>query len=182
MTSRGLLRFGLWGAITALAVVGAWSTRLGTHWPSVYYMTGPSMEPTIAAEEYFLAWSPPGKLRRGDLVIFLYVEDGTEFHVLRRLAGLPGDTVRMEDGAVVVNDSAQPWPHQVLTPAVHYTDLALTRELFTWGPWIVPPDSVILLADTRDMVGWPDSRFIGFVPREDLLARATRTLRGRRLR
>lgn len=181
MTTRDLLRLSFWAVIAALAVVAAWSTRLGTRWPTVYYMTGPSMEPTIAAQQYFLAWSPPGTLHRGDLVIFLFVDEGTEFHVLRRLAGLPGDTVRMEDGVVFVNGAAQPWPHQVLTPEVHYTELALTYELFTWGPWIVPPDSVILLADTRDMVGWPDSRFIGYVPRQDVLARATRTLKGRRL-
>lgn len=181
MTTRDLLRLSFWAVIAALAVVAAWSTRLGTRWPSVYYMTGPSMEPTIAAQQYFLAWSPPGTLHRGDLVIFLFVDEGTEFHVLRRLAGLPGDTVRMEDGVVFVNGAAQPWPHQVLTPEMDHTELALTYELFTWGPWIVPPDSVILLADTRDMVGWPDSRFIGYVPRQDILARATRTLKGRRL-
>jgi hypothetical protein len=46
----------------------------------------------------------------------------------------------------------------------------------------VPPDSVLLLADTRDMLGWPDSRFIGFVPQEDVIARATRRVTGRLLR
>lgn len=139
------------------------------------------MEPTIAAEVYFLTWSPPGELRRGDLVIFRFADDGVEYHVLRRLAGLPGDTVRMEQGVVWVNGKARSWPHQVLVPEVDHSELALTYQLFTWGPWIVPADSVLLLADTRDMLGWPDSRFIGFVPRVDVLARATRTLKGRRL-
>jgi signal peptidase I len=172
----------LWTLIAALVIVGAWSTRLGTRWPSIYYMTGPSMEPTIAAQEYFLAWSPPGELRRGDLVIFRFVDEEVEYHVLRRLAGVAGDTVRMEEGVVFVNGSARSWPHQVLVPEVDRSELALTYQLFTWGPWVVPADSVLLLSDTRDMLGWPDSRFIGFVPREDMLARATRTLRGRRLR
>ncbi len=102
--------------------------------------------------------------------------------MLRRLAGLPGDTVQMEDGVVLVNGVPQAWPHQILTPAVDRSELAITYRLFTWGPWVVPPDSVLLLADTRDMVGWPDSRFIGYVPRGEVLARATRTLKGRRLR
>jgi hypothetical protein len=70
----------------------------------------------------------------------------------------------MEDGTVVVNGTRQSWPHQILEPAASWSALALTRNLFTWGPWIVPSDSVLLLADTRDMLGWPDSRFIGFVP------------------
>lgn len=181
MRGRLVARGALWMVIAALVIAGAWSTRLGTRWPSIYYMTGPSMEPAIGAEVYFLAWSPPGELHRGDLVIFRFVDEDTEYHVLRRLAGLPGDTVRMVEGVVFVNGSARPWPHQVLVPEVDRTELALTFQLFTWGPWVVPADSVLLLADTRDMVGWPDSRFIGFVPREDVLARATRTLRGRRL-
>jgi signal peptidase I len=162
------IRMAFW-AVIALFVLGVlWTTRFGTRWPSIYYMTGPSMEPTIAAEKYFLAWSPPGALDRGDLVIFLFVDEEEVFHVLRRLAGLPGDTVAMEDGTVVVNGTRQSWPHQILEPAASWSALALTRNLFTWGPWIVPSDSVLLLADTRDMLGWPDSRFIGFVPQEDL--------------
>lgn len=181
MRARGVLRLVWWAALAVLAVAAAWSTRFGTRWPSIYYMTGPSMEPTIEAERYFLAWRPPGRLERGDLVLFRFVDEDAEFHVLRRLTGLPGDTVRMEDGVVFVNGAAQPWPHQVLAPQADRSELALTYRLFTWGPWVVPPDSVLLLADTRDMVGWPDSRFIGYVPREDVIARATRTLGGRRL-
>ena len=59
--------------------------------------------------------------------------------------------------------------------------LALVDDLYTWGPWVVPPDSVVLLADLRDVMGWPDSRFVGYVPKSDVIRRATRTLRGRRL-
>ncbi len=181
-SGRGLLRRSLWAALAVLALAGLWITRAGTRWPSIYYMTGPSMEPTIAAELYFLAWSRPGSLARGDLVIFRYVDEDGEFHVLRRLAGLPGDTVLMESGTVLVNGERQEWPHQIIKPGVWRSELAITHDLFNWGPWVVPRDSVVLLADTRDMVGWPDSRFLGFVPREDVIARATRTLRGRRLR
>ncbi len=176
-------RIALWIVLGALVLGGVWLTRFGTRWPTIYTMTGPSMEPTLSAQEYFIAWSPPGTLRRGDLVIFLFIdEDDEEFHVLRRLAGLPGDTVSMQDGALVVNGSSQPWPYQITNPAAWRSELAIEGNLFTWGPWVVPPDSVVLLADLRDMLGWPDSRFVGFVAREDILARATWTLGGRRLR
>jgi signal peptidase I len=180
--TAGRLRAALWVVLAAIVLAGAWITRLGTRWPSVYFMTGPSMEPTIGAEEYFFAWSPPGELSRGDLVIFRYADEDGEFHVLRRLVGLPGDTVSMADGVVLVDGVAQDWPHEILAPDANRSELALTGDLFTWGPWAVPPDSVVLLADTRDMVGWPDSRFLGYVPRSDVIARATRTVRGRRLR
>jgi hypothetical protein len=46
---------------------------------------------------------------------------------------------------------------------------------------MVPPDSVVLLSDTRDMLGWPDSRFLGFIPLADIVGKATRTVRGRAL-
>lgn len=166
----------------ALAVALVWVTRFATRWPSIYFMTGPSMEPTVRMEEYFLAWEPAGALTRGDLVIFRFVDEDGEFHVLRRVAGLPGDSVSMRAGAVIVNGTRQPWAFRILEPAASRSALALNPNLHDWGPMIVPRDSVVLLADTRDVIGWPDSRFIGFVPRRDILAHATRTLRGRRLR
>ncbi|MFQ6045944.1 MAG: signal peptidase I [Gemmatimonadales bacterium] len=165
-----------------LALSLAVATRLGTRFPQIYFMTGPSMEPTLRAEEYFLVWMPPGELQRGDLVIFRFQDEDGELHVLRRLAGIPGDTVRMEEGALYVNGDLAGWPFQVLRPEARHSPLALVDDLFTWGPWVVPPDSVLLLSDTRDMIGWPDGRFFGFVPWDVIVGKATRTVRGRRLR
>lgn len=140
------------------------------------------MEPSVRAGEYFLVWVPADELSRGDLVIFEFHDSDSTFHVLRRLAGLPGDTVSMRSGAVIVNGVRQPWPYRVISPQTRRSELALEKDLYDWGPWIVPPDSVLLLSDTRDMVGWPDSRFLGFIPRQRVLGKATRTLTGRRLR
>ena len=168
--------------VAAAALAALWLTRFGTRWPSVYYMTGPSMEPTVAAGEYFLAWTPAGELRRGDLVLFRFADEGEEFHVLRRLVALPGDTVAMRRGAVVLDGRAQRWPFRIVEPLAWRSPLAIEPNLYDWGPWIVPPDSVVLLSDTRDMIGWPDSRFVGFVAERDVVAMAWRTVRGRRLR
>lgn len=168
--------------VAVVIAVFGWTTRVGTRWPSIYYMTGGSMEPTLAAEEYFLAWSPPDTLARGDLVIFRFADEDGVFHVLRRLVAFAGDTVSMRAGAAIVNGTPQPWAFRIIEPAAWRSPLARDLNLYDWGPWVVPADSVMLLADTRDMIGWPDSRFIGFVSRQDILARATRTLAGRRLR
>jgi signal peptidase I len=159
-----------------------WMTRGGSRWPSVYYMTGASMEPTIAAERYFLAWNPPGELARGDLVIFRYQEGDSVFHVLRRLAGLPGDTISMRNGAVAVNGVPQPWRFRIIEREAWRSVLARDGNLYSWGPWVVPVDSVFLLADTRDIIGWPDSRFLGPIPRTLIVAHATRSVRGTPLR
>lgn len=176
------VRFAVWGFLGLVALSLAVATRLGTRWPQIYFMTGPSMEPSLRAEEYFLVWIPPEDLERGDLVIFRFRDEDGEVHVLRRLAGIPGDTVRMEDGALFVNGDLQPWPFQVLRPTARHSPLALVDDLFSWGPWIVPRDSVLLLSDTRDMIGWPDGRFFGFVPWDVIVGKATRTVWGRRLR
>ena len=168
-------------ALLAVGLTLAWTTRGGTRWPGIYYMTGPSMEPTLRAGEYFLVWNPPGDLARGDLVVFRYEDEDGVFHVLRRLAGMPGDTIAMRDGAIVVNGALQPWRFRIVAPEARQSALARTGDLHTWGPWMVPPDSVVLLSDTRDMLGWPDSRFLGFIPLADIVGKATRTVRGRAL-
>lgn len=177
-----VLRLATWVAAGLLVGAFAWTTRLATRWPSIYFMTGASMEPTVAMEEYFLAWSPPGKLSRGDLVIFRYEDEDGVFHVLRRVVAFAGDTVSMRTGAAIVNGTRLPGSFRIIEPAAWRSALARDTNLYDWGPWIVPSDSVVLLADTRDIIGWPDSRFIGYVPKEHIIARATRTLRGRRLR
>jgi signal peptidase I len=140
------------------------------------------MEPTVRAGEYFWVSSPPGRLQRGDLVIFRYEDEDGVFHVLRRLAGLPGDTVSMQEGRLVVNGEASSWAYRILAPEARHSPLAKVADLYTWGPWVVPPDSVLLLSDTRDVLGWPDSRFLGAIPRDRIIGRAIASLGGRRLR
>ncbi len=159
-------------ALAALALL-VW-TRAFTRWPQVYYMTGASMEPAVRAHDYFLASSPPGPLRRGMLVIFRYEDEDGVFHVLRRVAGLPGDTVAMQDGIATVDGRIEAWPFRIVEPRASRSPLARVSDLYTWGPLVVPRDSVYLLADTRDMIGWPDSRFIGPVPVSTVEASAGR--------
>ncbi len=175
------VRLGVWLIVGALLAVGAWMTRVGTRLPSVYYMTGPSMEPTVGQGEYFVAWSPAGRIERGDLVIFRFPDPDGDLHVLRRVAALPGDTVAMDSGAVVLNGARQPWPFDIASPGAWRSEYAIEVDLYNWGPWVVPPDSLVLLSDRRDMFGWPDSRFLGFIPLSDVIARADFTFRGRQL-
>ena len=176
------LRATRWFVIGVLTIGGFWATGFGRRWPSIYYMTGPSMEPTLAAREHFIVWNPPDRLAHGDLVLFRYVDEDGVFHVLRRLVALAGDTVAMDSGVVLLNGAVRDWPYRIVTPEVERSELAIEGRLFDFGPWIVPPDSAVLLADTRDMVGWPDSRFLGPIPVGEILGRATRTLKGRSLR
>ena len=92
-------------------------------WPKV--PTG-SMEPTLRVGDYLLvnhlAYGPRlpftntaiewGQPQRGDVVVFRFPLDVSEFYV-KRLVGLPGDVVAFEDGAVRVNGA--PFNVQVLS-------------------------------------------------------------------
>jgi signal peptidase I len=158
--------------LAALALL--WWTQAFTSWPQIYFMTGASMEPTVGAREYFVATGPVKQLVRGMLVIFRYEDDDGVFHVLRRVAGLPGDTVSLRDGRAVINGRAMAWPFRIVVLKAWRSAYVRGGNLYTWGPALVPRDSVLLLADTRDMMGWPDSRFIGPVPISDIEGEARR--------
>ena len=85
-------------------------------WPKV---PSGSMEPTLRVGDYLLvnhlAYGPRlpftntaiefGQPKRGDVVVFRYPADVSEFYV-KRLIGLPGDVVRFDAGAVTVNGAA----------------------------------------------------------------------------
>lgn len=155
-------------AVILLAGTLLWVTRGFTRWPETYIGSGLSMEPTVRPGEVFTVNSPIPELRHGMLVIFRFVHEDTVYHVLRRMAALPGDSIAMREGLAIVNGRAMPWPMQILEPRARHSPLARVEDLYTWGPLLVPEDSVFLLSDTRDIVGWPDSRFIGPVAVRDL--------------
>ena len=115
---------------------------------------------------------------RGDVIVFVYPVDPTKNYV-KRLIGLPGDTVRMRRGIVIVNGVTQaeryvehtmPWQDRgteefewqrrflALNPiaALRYHP---TRD--NWGPLLVPPHHLFVLGDNRDNSS--DSRYWGFV-------------------
>ena len=92
-------------------------------WPKV---PSGSMEPTLRVGDYLLvnhlAYGPRlpftntaiefGSPKRGDVVVFRFPLDVSEFYV-KRLVGLPGDVVAFQDGAVSVNGA--PFDVQVVS-------------------------------------------------------------------
>jgi signal peptidase I len=130
------------------------------------------MAPGVGQGAWFVARPMSGPAARGDLVLWEHTIDDSLFHVLRRVVGVPGDTLRMRSAALFVNDGSAPWPARVIEPrAERALDGPVAGTIYNWGPVLVGPDSVFLLSDTRDMFGWPDSRFVGAVPRERIVAR-----------
>src|ERR1700759_3139482 len=68
---------------------------------------GTSMMPSLFDQErlfinQFTYKFKLGEVKRGDTVVFWYPEDTTKSYI-KRVIGLPGDTVEIEDGYVVIN-------------------------------------------------------------------------------
>jgi signal peptidase I len=160
--------------LAALALL----TRGFTSFPRTYYMTGASMAPSVGPGTWFLVRSSSAVPGRGDLVLVEHWIDDTLYHVLRRAVALARDTVQMKRGVLLVNGQSPNWPARIVEPRAERTlDGPIPGTIYNWGPVIVGSDSVFVLSDTRDMIGWPDSRFFGAVPREMILARYLFSLR-----
>lgn len=108
-----------------------------------------SMEKTIMTGDRFFGnrlaylFDDP---ERFDIVVFKYSDDESQLFV-KRVIGLPGETVEIKDGKVYINGSETP------------LDDSFTPETPTgdYGPYVVPEGSYFMLGDNRNHSG--DSRF-----------------------
>lgn len=125
--------------------------------------------------------------RRGDIVVFLPPHQPDKNYV-KRLIGVPGDTLEMRDKVLYRNGEAQVepyvrysdpagvgdvavpgmlWQRRYLTSAVDRSTYRPSRD--DWGPIIVPEDRFFVLGDNRD--DSEDSRYWGFVRRDAVKGR-----------
>ncbi len=114
-----------------------------------------------------------------DVMVFQWPEDPTK-NFVKRLVGLPGDTLAMDDGVLMRNGQPQPEPYVThsepgtdpVTEEFHWQRDFLVRfaaaqrsyhpSRNNWGPIVVPPRRYFVLGDNRD--NSLDSRYWGFVP------------------
>ncbi|MFN7141923.1 MAG: signal peptidase I [Limisphaerales bacterium] len=132
-------------------------------------------------------WGDPG---RGDIVVFFSPADGTR--MVKRIIGLPGDTIAMQDNILYVNGARMTYEpldagviNQIDTKeraAYEYAAEKLPgkthpvmatpslQAMRTFGPIHVPEGSYFMLGDNRD--NSLDSRYFGAVPRKQIIGRA----------
>jgi signal peptidase I len=158
-----------------------------------------SMERTLLVGDFLLVnktiygphghWSPllPYQaVHRGDIVVFHFPLNPND-HVVKRVAGLPGDRVHLDRGQLFINGSPVSEPYAVFEesgrdqsrdqfPAPLYTDpgvdthwwMEMRKEVRN-GELIVPEGSYFVLGDNRDHSR--DSRYWGFVPVQNIFGR-----------
>lgn len=127
-----------------------------------------SMEPTVqindrlVIEKISYLFRPP---QRGDIVVFQAPEKAliiskstTHDAYLKRVIGLPGETVEIKDGKVFIDN--QPIQEEYIKAPPNYT----------WGPSVVPDDQYLVLGDNRN--GSLDGHVWGFLPEETIIGKA----------
>lgn len=97
---------------------------------------------------------------RGDVVIFKF-PDNREVYYVKRVIGLPGETVNVVDGKVYINDSQTPLDEPYLPEPIEGS----------YGPYTVPEGCYFMMGDNRN--NSLDARFWKnqFVPKKDIMAK-----------
>ncbi|HZZ38646.1 MAG TPA: signal peptidase I [Acidobacteriaceae bacterium] len=158
-----------------------------------------SMERTLLVGDFLLVnkaiFAPPGpwgwllpyqKVARGDVVVFHFPPHPPE-HVVKRVIGLPGDHIHLQNGLAWVNGQPLDEPYAVFEsayaddfrdsfPTELYTDPGVDaqwwmemRRNVREGDLVVPPDEYFVLGDNRNFSR--DSRYWGFVPEDHIVGR-----------
>jgi signal peptidase I len=158
----------------------------------------PSMDTTVMVGDHLLvdklSYAPPGSFsryvlpytdpRRGDIIVFRYPMDISQNYV-KRVMGVPGDHIRLVNKVVYLNGKplTEPYAQHIFPNPDPYRDNFPTEpdgpvydrakqmlaEHVQNGELVVPPDSYFAMGDNRD--NSLDSRYWGFVPRENIIGK-----------
>jgi signal peptidase I len=126
--------------------------------------------PTLSSAERTLL--PMTAIRRGDIVVFKYPED-PERDFIKRVIGLPGETIELRDHQIHVNGRAieEPYAHYLPRPqGMGGGEVTSDDVRERYGPVQVPAGSVFVMGDNRD--NSQDSRYWGFLPKENIKGKA----------
>lgn len=157
-----------------------------------------SMEDTLQIGDHLLVdklcYAPGGplskhllpytRIQRGDIVVFRYPLDIKQTYV-KRVIGLPGDRIRIENKEVYLNGAKlnEPYKYHKAPYTDSYRDnfpgvpnlpvpepaLRMLEEQVVNGELVVPPNHYFAMGDNRDS-SW-DCRYWGFVPGENIVGK-----------
>ncbi len=120
---------------------------------------GMSMEPTLQTGEYVIVNKLSYRVddpEHGDIVVFHFPRNPQDEYI-KRVIGLPGDEVQIEQGTVLVNGIVLDEPYISSDPSYS-------------GTWTVPADALFVLGDNRNNSS--DSHSWGWVPMEFVIGKA----------
>lgn len=131
-----------------------------------FFVRGASMEPNFYDGEYLIVdefsyrLGEPG---RGDVIIFKYPKDPSQYYI-KRIIGLPSETVEIKDGQVIIYNLQNPQglalDERTYEPQKTLADLSITLK----------EDEYFVLGDNRSASS--DSRRWGPLPENHIIGRA----------
>ena len=129
------------------------------------------LAPTASPIERVLL--PIGTIARRDVIVFKYPEE-PDRDFIKRVIGLPGETVEVREKKVYVNGQPldEPYAHflqPVATPS-EFREVTSFDVRDRYGPVTVPPNQYFVMGDNRD--NSQDSRYWGFLPRDYIKGKA----------
>lgn len=129
------------------------------------YIPSGSMLPTLEINDRLIIDKLGYRFKdpqRGDIVVFsptpALQQENFKDAFIKRVIGLPGDTVEVKGGKVYVND-------ELLTE-----QYIKEQPNYDYGPVVVPENQYLVLGDNRN--NSYDSHYWGFVPRENIIGQA----------
>ncbi len=128
-----------------------------------FVVEGPSMQPSLQTGQFLIVDRTSylfGEPAYGDLIVFHYPQNPTDDYV-KRVVGLPGDTVTFEAGQLYVNRA------EVREP---YINEPCHPQRCEEGTWSLGEDEFFVLGDNRNYS--QDSRAFGPVPRHLIVGEA----------
>lgn len=122
---------------------------------------GQSMEPNLHEQQRVIVDLVSYRFRspeRGEIIVFDVPESVSKIPLIKRVVGIPGDTIETKEGAAYLNGQRLDEPYLRET------------TLGRMPPRVVPEGHVFVLGDNRNRAN--DSRRLGMVPYEDIVGRA----------
>jgi signal peptidase I len=173
----GLVRQQIWESTKSLlsAVVFVWIFTHGVAQATV--VPSESMTPTILVGDHFFIdkvafpanypqfvqnYLPARSIHRGDIMAF-WSPQNPEMRLVKRVIGLPGETIEIRNRNVFINGRQLDEPY-----AVH-TDAQQIDSRDSMAPVVIPPGQFFMMGDNRDNSN--DSRFWGFAPRGSFIGK-----------
>lgn len=154
-----------WVKTIALAIIIVFICRQFIFTPTSVF--GESMSPTFHDADRVIV-SKTSKIQRFDVVVF-DAPDLEGEHYIKRVIGLPGDSIKMEDDVLSIN--GEEFPEEYLKENKENNTLEeltfdFTLEEIT-GKTKVPKDMLFVMGDNR--LNSKDSRIFGFVPYDSVI-------------
>jgi signal peptidase I len=191
---------GLTSLLQSLLAVIVVALFVVTFLTQAFQIPSGSMENTLLIGDYVMVdkvhfgqggmWHgimPYSPIRRGDIIVFRYPINPSQ-HFVKRVIGLPGDRLHLKDGKLYVNGQLQDEPfvihdeNSIAPYRDNFPDIPASVMDGALQPWrtvmpthvrngelVVPPNSYFAMGDNRDNSS--DSRYWGFVPRENIEGR-----------